>query len=64
MDNITAGIITVMHLNEKDVILNKLNENIDNANTVYTDTTAVEKNNKKDAVNGYCDEAVRKINIA
>ena len=64
MDKITAGIITGMHLNEKDAILNKLNENIENANTIYTDTTEVEKNNKKDAVNGYCDEAVRKINIA
>ena len=64
MDKTTAGIITGMHLNEKDVILNKLNENIENANTIYTDTTEVEKNNKKDAVNGYCDETVRKINIA
>lgn len=64
MDKITAGIITGMHLNEKDVVLSKLNENIENANTIYADATEVEKNNKKDAIDKYCNEAVRKINTA
>ena len=63
MDKITADIITGMHLNEKDTILNKLTSNIEGI-IMYDTTTEEGKLKFKDSVDTYCDEAVRKINTA
>ena len=63
MDKITADIITGMHLNEKDTILTKLTSNIEGI-TMYDTATEEGKLKFKDAVDSYCDEAVRKINTA
>ena len=63
MDKITAGIITGMHLNEKDTILAKLTSNIEGI-IMFNTTTEEGKLKFKDSVDAYCDEALRKINTA